>query len=110
MTRTEFLAGMTYLSAGVGKPTPPEQMEVYWDLLHQLPFDLFQAACQRALLGLSDNFLPPAGAIHRHACDLWQSWQDERDRQQRLRYDAPLNPEVKRLLSGIGRLPQGGPS
>ena len=101
MTRTEFLAGMTYLSAAVGKPTPPEQMEVYFDLLGKLPFDLFQSACKRALLGLSDNFLPAAGAIHRHACDIALKLRSEQEMSSRRLHDA----RIKGLLEGIGDMP-----
>lgn len=108
MTPTEFNAGMAYLAAGVGKPVGSMQLEVYWDLLKALPADVFREALRRALLGLEDNFLPPAGVIYRHACDVQLKLRNQRETEQRrLRDDREALPatDVRRLLSGIGRLP-----
>jgi hypothetical protein len=50
MTRPEFVKAMAYLTAGCGKSLEPVSLEVYFDLLGDLPFDAFQTAVKRVLL------------------------------------------------------------
>ena len=107
MTHAEFLSGMSYLAAGVGKPASAEQMQVYWDLLGRLDFDVFREAVRRSLLGITENFLPAAGAIYHHACDVMIQLRDRRETQERLLCEKQdLQPDVKRLPNGIGCLPE----
>ncbi len=50
MTRKEFAATMAYLAAGCGKSLPDASMEVYFDLLGDLPVEALKAAAKRVSL------------------------------------------------------------
>ena len=50
MTRNEFAKICAYLSAACGKPLSAEGLEVYYDLLGDLSFDVFLTAAKRVLL------------------------------------------------------------
>lgn len=50
MTRPEFAQIIAYLTAGCGKPLADAALEVYFDLLGDLPFDAMKLAAQRVLL------------------------------------------------------------
>ncbi len=49
MTRGEWLQIAAYLTAGCGKTLKTDAMEVYFDLLHDLPFEAMKTAAQRVL-------------------------------------------------------------
>src|SRR5262245_23722807 len=50
MTRAEFAEVMLYLEAGCGKSLPDTSMEVFFDLLGDLPQDVLRVAAQRVIL------------------------------------------------------------
>ncbi len=50
MNRQEFAAVMAYLSLATKQPFPREAMEVYWDLLGDLPLEVLQIAAKRVAL------------------------------------------------------------
>lgn len=105
MTRAEFDAVMLYLSLGVGKVTPADQLAVYYDVLGRLDWldaPTFAEAAKRSLLGLENNFLPAPGVLYRHACDIVLRQRERQEAEARKRRDkTPLNPDVKRLLGGL---------
>jgi hypothetical protein len=108
MTRAEFAAGMAYLGAGIGKPVPAMQMEVYWDLLGHLDYEIFQLAARKALLGITENFLPAAGAIYRHACDILIARRGEQERQHRIladRRNGWSHPAIGEVMGTFGEMP-----
>src|SRR5262245_23608434 len=50
MTRAEFSAVMTYVSLAIGKRLTADTLEVYFDLLGDLPAAALQTAARRVLL------------------------------------------------------------
>src|SRR5262245_36499204 len=70
MNRQDFLAISAFLSAGVGKPMPPQQLEVYYDLLRDLPTPAVQQAARRALQEGQYPVIPPIGVLRRLALEI----------------------------------------
>ena len=66
MTHTEFLSGMAYLAAGVGKVVVAEQCVPYWDLLGHLPYEVFQLAASHP--SGRDGELSATGRRHPSPC------------------------------------------
>lgn len=50
MTRIEFAKIMAYITAGCGKPLAESSLEVYFDLLGDLPADVLLTAAKRVLM------------------------------------------------------------
>lgn len=50
MTRPEFANAMAYLTAGVGKALTEDQLEVYFDCLKDLPFEVLMVSAKRVLM------------------------------------------------------------
>lgn len=50
MSRQEFVKVMAYLTAGSGKELAQSSLEVYFDLLGDLPYDVLAVAAKRVLL------------------------------------------------------------
>lgn len=50
MTKTEFAKVVAYITAGSGKALSPEAMEVYFDCLGDLTFEVASVAAKRVLL------------------------------------------------------------
>lgn len=50
MTKLEFLPIMAYIGAGIGKRLEEASMDVYYDLLGDLPKDVLQTAAKRVCL------------------------------------------------------------
>lgn len=69
MNREEFAAILYYLAAGVGRDVSDAQLEVYFDLLGDLPADVLRRAAQRALLESQYPTLPPVGVLRRLAAE-----------------------------------------
>ncbi|MCC6419526.1 MAG: hypothetical protein IT429_14935 [Gemmataceae bacterium] len=67
MTRDEFAQVSAYLSAAVGKPMPRDQLEVYYDLLKDLPGAAVAAAARQALCESRYPTIPPVGTIRQLA-------------------------------------------
>ncbi len=70
MTRPEFACAIAYLAAGCGKTPAPEALEVYWDLLGDLPALALQAAAKRALLEQTYTIFPQVGTLRKLASEL----------------------------------------
>lgn len=67
MTRDEFAQVSAYLSAAVGKPMPADQLEVYYDLLRDLPLSAVGAAARQSLVESRYPAIPPVGTIRQLA-------------------------------------------
>ncbi len=50
MTRPDFANVMAYIAAALQKPVSAESVEVYFDLLHDLPLHVLQLAAKRVVL------------------------------------------------------------
>ena len=50
MTREEFVRTAAYITAACGKPLAPASVEVYYDLLGDLPANVFETAAKRVCL------------------------------------------------------------
>jgi hypothetical protein len=50
LTKTEFVKVMLYISSGIQKPISDATLEVYWDLLGDLPLEALQTAARRVML------------------------------------------------------------
>jgi hypothetical protein len=69
MNRTEFAQIMVYLAAGTGKQVAAETVEVYYDLLCDLPSEALAFAVKRSLLESAYPVVPPVGTLRRLALD-----------------------------------------
>ena len=59
MNETEFEKFYTYITAVTTDTKPsPQKMEVYWDALNDLPFDVAMAAARKVIATLENPFLP----------------------------------------------------
>jgi hypothetical protein len=58
-----------YLSAGTGRQMSLEQINVYYDALNDLNYEVLQKACRRAIQEADQNFLPSVGAIRKYAAE-----------------------------------------
>jgi hypothetical protein len=66
--KVEFAKVMAVLVAGTGAKEPtPEQLDVYYQLLADLPINVLQTAAARALIEHRYPSLPPVGLIRQHA-------------------------------------------
>lgn len=92
MTDSEFAKIIAYVGVAVGKPLAPEALEVYFDLLKHLPYDVAQLAARRvasqhhyANFPLPVEFLEAAAAIACPETELtpataWElAWRAARD-------------------------------
>lgn len=70
MTREDFAVVMGVLKAGTGATVTSEQAAVYFDLLHDLPLAVVQAAAKQVLLDHHYPTIPPVGAIRKAAVAL----------------------------------------
>jgi Domain of unknown function (DUF6475) len=62
--KTEFGKMMAYLQAGSGaKPATPIQLEVYWDMLGHLPYEVSIQAARLALAESQYPSIPPVGVL-----------------------------------------------
>jgi hypothetical protein len=75
VTRAEFAEFMAYLAVAVGKPiapTPTESraaMEVYWDLLQDLPADVLKVAVKRVVIEHPWKSFPSVAEIRQAAAE-----------------------------------------
>lgn len=105
MTRADFVPIVTYLSAGAGKPMERDQIEVYYDLLSDLPLDVLKAAVKRALCESRFPTVPPVGTIRALAAELsaparallWpEAWELARAAVRRFGAARPTRPHAER--------------
>lgn len=67
MTFLEFAQVMAKLESATGKHMPKDQAEIYFDMLSDLPLDVFLVAAQRALSEATYPGLPTIGTLRRLA-------------------------------------------
>ncbi len=72
MTKFEFATCTAILEAGAGKTMSKEQVEVYFDLLGDLPVEALLIACKRALLESFYPTIPPIGTLRKMAVSTMQ--------------------------------------
>lgn len=74
MNKREFVKAMSVLAAGCGftKDVPEATMEVYWQILKDLPDDAVQAAVLNILARHRYNTLPTVGEVRTEALRLSQ--------------------------------------
>jgi hypothetical protein len=70
MTKAEFAKIAAYLSAGIGKKMPSETMDVWFDILQDLPAELALMAVKKALSTYEYATIPPIGVIYKSAVEL----------------------------------------
>jgi hypothetical protein len=70
MTKAEFLVIMAFLEAGCGKGIGEAAVEVYYQLLQDLPAAAFKAAAIQALAESQYPTFPPVGVLRRIAVEL----------------------------------------
>ena len=70
MTREQFSEAMVYLYAGLSKPVEAHTMRVYFDLLGDLPHEIFQAACRQVLLSHKWNTFPTIAELRAAATEM----------------------------------------
>lgn len=70
MTKPEFAKLMAFLTAVVDKPIARPTMDAYFEMLHDLPYDLATAAVKKIVATEEYPVLPTVGKIRRAAADL----------------------------------------
>lgn len=71
MDKVEFAKIMAVLVAGTGSPkATPEQLDVYYETLRDLPLETLRTAALRALMDHKFPSLPPIGLIRQHAATV----------------------------------------
>lgn len=63
MTRIEFAAVVAYIGVGCGKELPPDRMDVYFDLLGDLPIEAFKVAAKKVILEHPWSTFPSAAEL-----------------------------------------------
>lgn len=69
ITFEDFCKCTALLEIGTGKPMTAEQVELWYELLGDLPLNSLQAAIKRALLENEYPVIPPVGRIRRLASE-----------------------------------------
>lgn len=67
MTRMEFMQVAAYIGVGCGKPLEREALEVYFDLLGDLPVASLRAAAKDVLLKRKWSSFPTVAELHEAA-------------------------------------------
>lgn len=70
LTKPQWATCAAYLCAGVGRPMGKEQAEVYFDALNDIPFEVLQICCKRAIQEQKENWLPSVGLIRSFASEV----------------------------------------
>jgi hypothetical protein len=70
VNKAEFAKIAAYLSAGIGKKMPSESMDVWYDLLQDLPAELVLMAVKKVLVTYEYATIPPVGVIRKAAAEL----------------------------------------
>lgn len=72
MKMKDFAACMAYLSAAVQKPCSKETVEVYFDLLQDLPLGVLQTACKQVALLHQWATFPSVAEVRQAALEVQQ--------------------------------------
>lgn len=67
MIRLEFMQGIHLLKTAIGKEPKPEQVEVYWQVLQELPGGCFRAGCLKVLAEHVWNTFPSIAELFQAA-------------------------------------------
>lgn len=116
LTPEEWAVCSSLLSAGIGRAIPANQLQVYYDLLTDIPLATLKGACMRALQEQKDNWLPSVGLIRSLASEvgngLLPNWADEWDHVRMLvrscgymrKGDAmrAMSPVTQQAVKGVG--------
>lgn len=71
MKKDEFKKFFKYISSVTTDTNPsPEKIQVYWDLLNDLPFDVAMTAAKKVLATLDNPFLPMPAVFRSMALDV----------------------------------------
>lgn len=77
----DWLKCSAFLTAATGRAMDAKQIEVYYELLSDIPFDALKVACRRAVQENDASWMPPIGLIRKHAADEMfgsiPAWSDE---------------------------------
>lgn len=73
MTKADFLPIIAYIGAGIGKPLAAEAVQVYWDLLGDLPRNVLQLAAKRVLLSHKWATFPSVAELREAAAETMQA-------------------------------------
>jgi hypothetical protein len=77
--REGFAQAMALVSAGVGIEVTKLQAEVYYELLGDIPMDVFRLAAKRAVLEHRYHTLPPVGLLRELAVEIMEPRELEAD-------------------------------
>lgn len=84
----EFQVCAGVLIAATGRAMNEKTVDVYYEMLSDIPFDVLKAACKRAVQQQADSWLPSVGVIRSLAVELVYGvipvWSDEWDRVRKL--------------------------
>jgi hypothetical protein len=70
LTKQQWAVCAAVISSGTGRPIPREQLEVYYELLQDMPFDVLKQACRMAIQSQEANWLPHVGLIRRFGAEV----------------------------------------
>ena len=71
MTENEFEKFYTYITAVTTDTKPsPQKMEVYWDALNDLPFEIAMTAARKVIATLENPFLPMPAVFRNAALEV----------------------------------------
>jgi hypothetical protein len=73
LTKTEFTKFYAYITAAVNDTNPSKaRVEVYWDALNDLPFEVAMIAAKKVIATLENPFLPMPAVFRKVAAELTQ--------------------------------------
>lgn len=109
MKKSEFLQVLAYLEAGIQKTLPKESIDVYADLLADLPVDVLRLAAQRVILAHKWPTFPSVAEIREAAIDVARGQVKELSAEEAWgqawgaakRIDPDINGSTDRVLSKL---------
>lgn len=118
MTREEFGKFFKYISAATNEiNASPERRQVYYDALHDIPFDLAMAAARKVIATLDNPFLPMPAVFRKAAQEIVQpetiktaaeAWEEARKAVRYYGYYREeeglnsLSPQTRKAMESIG--------
>lgn len=67
--RHDFVKCAAFLTAVTGRPMTEEQLEAYYELLADIPYEVLKVACKRAAQESQTTWLPAVGLIRKYAVE-----------------------------------------
>lgn len=118
MTREEFGKFFRYISAATNEiNASPERRQVYYDALHDLPFELAMTAARKVIATLDNPFLPMPTVFRKAAQEIVQpqsmmtaaeAWEEARKAVRNFGYYREvegmnsLSPQTRKTMEAIG--------